>query len=252
MIPTANFPEAECRALRLTVASSVASIEVLFHFTRRDDRLRVLLTAVRAGSAGAVGRVTDFVRHLDVYLEGVVRDGKLGVPELAAAKVGLGLFATVVEDHLNAASARFAMALQAAEHALLADPDFHLALREAGSVLADERDFYRDAEEETLEAPDAPAADEPQAEHSDAAALVPWWREAIRTLAPAFEIVRFTVPEGVSAGQKLTMNAPSGRLCTVVVPPGIVAGQLLQAKVPAVAATAATAAAAAVNPALGA
>jgi len=51
---------------------------------------------------------------------------------------------------------------------------------------------------------------------------------------PAFETVKFTIPEGVSAGQKLSVTAPSGRACTVVVPEGVVAGQLMQAKVPVV------------------
>ena len=49
---------------------------------------------------------------------------------------------------------------------------------------------------------------------------------------PAFERVKFTLPEGVSAGQKLRVTAPSGRACTVAVPEGVVAGQLMQAKVP--------------------
>ena len=48
------------------------------------------------------------MRHLDAYLKGVVRGGKLCVPEGAAAKQGLGLFAVVIEDRLNAMRCRCA------------------------------------------------------------------------------------------------------------------------------------------------
>lgn len=106
MTPTDDFPEAECLALRLAIVSSMEAIELHFHFHKGsfvgDRWLQALLTAVRAGSAGAGGRVTDFVRHLDVYLEGVVRRGELCAPEGAAAKEGLGLFAVVIEDCLSA------------------------------------------------------------------------------------------------------------------------------------------------------
>ena len=103
MIPTKKFPEAKCRALRLTVADRMLAIEELFHFRRHDGWLRALLGAVRVCSAKAEGRVTDFVRRLGPYLAGVLRDGCLFVPEMV--EQGLGLLVAAIFEHPGAAPA---------------------------------------------------------------------------------------------------------------------------------------------------
>ena len=53
-----------------------------------------------------------------------------------------------------------------------------------------------------------------------------------RDLAFAMQMLNITVPPGISAGQKLTVQAPDGQMMQIVVPSGAVSGQQLQVQLP--------------------